>query len=317
MGKGIVGSVAATGKTEVVDDTSKDDRYIRDDAMRLSEIAVPILNEGKVIGVIDSEHPKRDFFNKEHKRILETIASICATKIVNAKASQQLLEKEKKLLEVDKRVAEVRLMALRAQMNPHFIFNCLNAIDNYILKNDVEVASRYLNKFARLIRAILSVSDKNFITLSTELELLKNYIELENLRFEEKFSFSLNVAPEIQTDDTDIPSLLIQPFVENAIVHGLNHKKGEKKLSIDILLNHENLVCLIEDNGIGREAAQQIKNSRTQTHESKGMKVTEGRLELLQQQVKEKSVVKIYDLADASGAAAGTRVEIQIPLEQD
>jgi ligand-binding sensor domain-containing protein/putative methionine-R-sulfoxide reductase with GAF domain len=315
VGKGIVGSVAALGKTELVSDTSKDERYITDDASRLSEIAVPILFDGKVIGVIDSEHPRRNFFNQEHRRILETIASICATKIVNAQSSQQLAEKEKRILEIDKRVAEVRLMALRAQMNPHFIFNCLNAIDNYILKNDVQNASMYLNKFARLIRSILSDSDKVYVSLKSELELLKNYIELENLRFEHKFSFRLAVDPGINADEVDIPPMLIQPFVENAIVHGLNHKQGEKTLSLEISSQGEYLSCVIEDNGIGREEARRIKDSKTQTHESKGMRVTEGRLELLQQQVKEKGTVMITDLKHENGNAAGTRVEILIPVE--
>jgi len=315
VGKGIVGSAASSGKTELIQDTSKDSRYITDDASRFSELAVPIINDGKVIGVIDSEHPRKNFFKDEHKRILETIASICSTKIVNAQAAQLLEENEKKLLEVDKRVAEVRLMALRAQMNPHFIFNCLNAIDNYVLKNDVEVASRYLNKFARLIRSILSVSDKNFISLRTELDLLNNYVELENLRFEEKFAFQLTLDDNINSDETDVPSMLIQPFVENAIVHGLVHKKGEKNLSIAISLEDHSLQCIIEDNGIGRMEAQRIKNSKTQTHESKGMKVTEGRLELLQQQVKEKGTVSIFDLKDDKGNPSGTRVEILIPIE--
>jgi len=317
VGKGIVGSVAATGKTELVNDTSKDPRYITDDASRLSEIAVPILFDGKAIGVIDSEHPRRNFFNEEHRRILETIASICATKIVNAMSSQELAEKEKKLLEIDKKVAEVRLMALRAQMNPHFIFNCLNAIDNYILKNDVQNASMYLNKFARLIRTILAESDKNYVSLKSELELLKNYIELENLRFEEKFLFKLEVDTIMDAAEIDIPPMLIQPFVENAIVHGLIHKKGEKILSINIHSHDDHLSCVITDNGIGRKEAQRIKDSKTQTHESKGMRVTEGRLELLQQQVKEKGSVSITDLEDSNGNPAGTSVEILIPVEEE
>ena len=315
VGKGIVGSVASSGKTELISDTSKDPRYIRDDASRLSEIAVPILFDGKTIGVIDSEHPRKNFFNEDHRRILETIASICATKIVNAISSQELVEKEKKLLAIDKRVADLRLMALRAQMNPHFIFNCLNAIDNYILKNDVQNASMYLNKFARLIRTILSESDKSYVTLKSELELLKNYIELENLRFEDKFEFRLSADAAIDLEDTEVPPMLLQPFVENALVHGLIHKKGDKLLSLKIVPIEGALLCIIEDNGIGRAEAKRIKESKSQTHESKGMRVTEGRLELLQQQVKEKGTVTIYDLKDENGNAAGTRVEITIPVE--
>lgn len=315
IGKGIVGTVAATGKAEIIGDTSKDERYIVDDKNRLSEISVPIIHKEKIIGVIDSESPKKYFFTNKHLQLLTTIASISSDKIANAIARQEIHEKEVKLLEYDKRVAEVRLTALRAQMNPHFIFNCLNAIDNYILKNDIEVASKYLNKFARLIRSILSVSDRNFVSLQMELDLLNNYIELENLRFEEKFLFVINVGHDIDSEEIEIPSMLIQPFVENAIVHGLAHKKGIKKLSITISLKNTDLLCAIEDNGIGRPEAQKIKNAKTQTHESKGMKVTEGRLELLQQQIKEKGLVNVFDLSDSNGVASGTRVEILIPIE--
>lgn len=317
VGKGIVGSVAVSGKTERINDTSKDSRYILDDAMRFSEITVPIVHEGKVIGVIDSEHHKKHFFTKEHQSILETMASICATKIVNAQAVQVLAEKEIKLLEIDKKVAETRLMALRAQMNPHFIFNCLNAIDNYILKNDADQASRYLNKFARLVRSILSESDKNFITLKKELDLLNNYIELENIRLTEKFDYTLQLDPSIDINDIEIPTMVLQPFVENAIVHGLAHQTGKKTLSISISLTDETLKCIIEDSGVGREEALRIKNSKIQTHESKGMRVTEGRLELLQQEVKEKGTVIITDLYDAEGKPAGTRVEINVPFEEN
>ncbi|MEP7265451.1 MAG: two-component regulator propeller domain-containing protein, partial [Bacteroidota bacterium] len=316
IGKGIVGSVAVSGKTERINDTSKDGRYILDDAMRFSEIAVPIVHEGKVIGVIDSEHHKKHFFTKMHQRILETMASICATKIVNAQAAQVLAEKEIKLLEIDKKVAETRLMALRAQMNPHFIFNCLNAIDNYILKNDADQASRYLNKFARLVRSILSESDKNFISLKKELDLLNNYIELENLRLTEKFEYTLHLDPSIDINDTEIPTMVLQPFVENAIVHGLAHQTGKKTLFLSITLTDEMLQCIIEDSGVGREEALRIKNSKIQTHESKGMRVTEGRLELLQQEVKEKGTVIITDLYDAEGKPCGTRVEINVPFEE-
>lgn len=206
-------------------------------------------------------------------------------------------------------------MALRAQMNPHFIFNCLNAIDNYILKNDADHASRYLNKFARLVRNILSQSDKSFITLKKELELLNNYIELENLRLTEKFDYILQVDPSIDIEETEIPTMVLQPFVENAIVHGLAHQAGLKSLFISITPVDNLLRCVIEDSGVGREEALRIKNSKIQTHESKGMRVTEGRLELLQQEVKEKGTVIITDLYDENGLPCGTRVEINIPFE--
>jgi LytS/YehU family sensor histidine kinase len=278
---------------------------------------VPIINDGKVIGVIDSEHPRKNFFNDEHKRILETIASICSTKIINAQAAQLLIEKEKKLLEVDKRVAEVRLMALRAQMNPHFIFNCMNTIDNFILKNKADDASLYLNKFAKLIRSILIGSDKKQVSLKSEMDMLNNYIELENLRFEEKFEYTFSMDHSVNIAEIEIPPMLIQPYVENAIIHGLSNKKGKKTLSLELCVEKNFLVCIIKDNGIGREEAQRIKNSKTVMHESKGMRITETRFELLEQQMLESGNVVTEDLKDDLGNSSGTRIKIFIPIEID
>lgn len=130
MGNGIVGTVALTGKPLLIADTSKDERYVVDDVARLSELAVPILHENKVIGVIDSEHPQKNFFSHEHLKALSTIASISANKIAEAQAEASAKENEIKLLEINRMLAESQLMALRAQMNPHFVFNCLNSIRN-------------------------------------------------------------------------------------------------------------------------------------------------------------------------------------------
>jgi len=136
IGKGIVGTVAATGKTEIINDTSKDERYIVDDVRRFSEITVPLISDGKVYGVIDSENTKKNFFTHKHLFILTTIASLCANRIVRAKAEAEKQKAEKSLLETQRQTAEMEMQALRAQMNPHFMFNSLNPYKNFILKND-------------------------------------------------------------------------------------------------------------------------------------------------------------------------------------
>jgi putative methionine-R-sulfoxide reductase with GAF domain/streptogramin lyase len=316
IGKGIVGSVAMSGKTEIVKDTSKDRRYIQDDAMRLSEIVVPIIHEGKVIGVIDSEHPQRNFFHIEHQRILETIASICATKIVNAQSAQQIADNEKKLLELDKRAAENKMMALRAQMNPHFIFNALNSIQKYILKNDADNAELYLEKFAKLIRLILDNSRTNYVQLNNEIELLKLYLDLEMLRFQNRFEYKIEIDPELDEEETEIPSMIVQPFVENAILHGLNYKETKGHLLIQFKIENDFLKCIVEDDGVGRKRAQELKNKLQSSHKSVGLKVTEERLEVISKMNAMKASIKTIDL-DKDGIAAGTRVEIVFPIQTE
>jgi len=218
--------------------------------------------------------------------------------------------------EFNKMVNEWRLKALRSQMNPHFIFNCMNSIDLYILKNDTENASRYLNKFARLVRLILNQSDEMNIPVAKEIEMLKYYIELETLRFDIPFKYAIEVDPAIDMDETEIPSMLLQPYVENAILHGLRHKKEAGTLTVAIRRGNNCLHCIIEDNGVGRAATTVINATRVTRHESKGMKLTEERLQMFDAQ-QNKTVVNIIDLKDEEGNATGTRVEIEIAIEFD
>ncbi|MBK8192168.1 MAG: histidine kinase [Lewinellaceae bacterium] len=163
LGQGIVGSAALKGQVELVPDTRLDRRYIVDDTPRLSELAVPILHDGRVIGVIDSEHSRRGFFSDYHVQVLKTIASLCSDKIAHARTEEIVLEKERQLRELNRNLAESQLTALRAQMNPHFLFNCLNSINWYIIKNQPTEASRYIAKFSRLVRRILEHSENRLI----------------------------------------------------------------------------------------------------------------------------------------------------------
>ena len=314
IGEGIVGTVAATGKPLLVRDTSNDSRYIVDDEPRLSELAVPILHDNQVIGIIDSEHPEKNFFTEEHLKALTTIASISANKIAEAQAESYARENEIKLLEINKMLAESQLMALRAQMNPHFVFNCLNSIQECIVTQKYGEASKYLNKFSKLFRMVLNNSGKNLVSLQEEKEVLELYLELEQMRFEKSFSYELIVDEELEIEDTLIPSMLLQPYVENALWHGLMHKEGDRHLLIKFTrLNDETFQCTIQDNGIGRQRSYELKaqQSKAKRHESKGLKISKDRIEVLQKQGHH-ATLSIMDNYDSSGRAAGTEVIIEM-----
>jgi LytS/YehU family sensor histidine kinase len=200
-------------------------------------------------------------------------------------------------------------------MNPHFLFNSLNSINNFIIKNDQEQASEYLSKFSMLIRRVLSNSKSTRVTLANELEALELYIELESLRFNKKFEYVIEIDPEVEVDYIELPPLLIQPYVENSIWHGLMHKKeGVGKLLIHIKQNEKALTCIIEDNGIGREAALEIKSKTAVKRKSFGMNITKERLKYINLKYKASTDIIIEDLKDCNGNALGTRVEIKIGI---
>lgn len=195
-------------------------------------------------------------------------------------------------------------------MNPHFLFNSLNAIQQMILAGEDRNATRYLSKFSRLLRFVLLHSDKENITLKEELETLNLYVELESLRFKESFHYKMCCDERIDTEEVKVPVMLIQPFVENAIWHGLLHKKGDRHLRIEFAeTSRESISCTIEDNGIGRMAAGSITNG---THTAKGIAVAEERLKTHNDHNNLQNKVVIYDLSDEFGNAAGTRVVITL-----
>jgi ligand-binding sensor domain-containing protein len=172
------------------------------------------------------------------------------------------IRKEARLkTEFERKIGDVELSALRAQMNPHFIFNCLNSIENYILKNESVKAAEYINDFARLIRLILQNSRSEYIPLKDEVEALELYLQMESLRFDDKFSYSIQVASDVELTEIDIPPMLIQPFIENAIWHGLIPKNAPGNISVEISLLNGDLLCMIEDNGIGRPRLSRISRA--------------------------------------------------------
>jgi sensor histidine kinase YesM len=235
------------------------------------------------------------------------------------------LEAQNKVVEAQKikqvetafehKIAETEMIALRAQMNPHFIFNCLNSIKLYTLENDSQTASEYLTKFSQLIRLVLENSRSEKVTLQKELETLKLYIELEAMRFKDKVQYKINVVPHIDQQYIEIPPLLLQPYVENAIWHGLMHKRDGGNITIDIAQPSEYLLHIeITDDGIGREMAKEHKSKSATRQKSFGLKMTSERLDAINHIYQTKTEVKIVDLVDTDGLAAGTKVIIEIPL---
>ncbi len=224
----------------------------------------------------------------------------------------QIRREERMKAVFQRRIAEVEMSALRAQMNPHFIFNCLNSINRFILINEPDAASDYLTKFSRLVRLILDHSRTEIVSLDRELDALRLYIELEAMRFDHKFAYEIAVAPEVVPGQIDIPPLLIQPYVENAIWHGLMQKKTPGRLSVRVFLTGPDLEIEIQDDGVGRKAAAELKSKSANRQKSHGMTVTAERLELIRRLFGVDAQVAITDLYDPGGAPAGTRVSIRI-----
>jgi LytS/YehU family sensor histidine kinase len=306
-----------SGKAEIVNNTESDPRYIVDDQRRLSEIAVPIIINEKVVGVIDSEHPQKNFFTQNHLAILQTIAVLCSNQVQKTRAEEEKQKATIELLENRQKAAESRLQSLRLQMNPHFLFNALNSIQQMILANEEMVATRYLSRFSKLLRAVLVHSDHESITLKEEMEIIMMYVELESVRFKDSFTYSITCDDSIEAEEIKIPTLLIQPFVENAIWHGLMHKEGDRHLLVSFSEKVDFIECIIEDNGVGRKNAAALKQTtgNGKPHKSKGIAVSEERLKSLKNSFGTSGSIRINDLVSANGKSLGTQVVINFPIQ--
>ncbi|WP_396163680.1 histidine kinase [Flavobacterium sp.] len=226
-----------------------------------------------------------------------------------------LLQQKNKEIEKQKFIQEInksKIMAIKSQMNPHFIFNALNSIQEFILLNKKELASNYLADFADLMRSYLQHSQEDEVTIKDEIETLNLYLKLEKIRFDNDFEFEIFCQATIIQEQTFIPSFLLQPFVENAIKHGLLHKNGAKKIEVKFEEKSNYIVCEITDNGIGREASQKI-NLKRNKHQSFATKASQTRLELLNQNSVNKIELQIFDLCDANKQSSGTKVVLLIP----
>ncbi|MFK7949210.1 MAG: histidine kinase [Saprospiraceae bacterium] len=246
-------------------------------------------------------------------RLFVLITFLLIVWIVMKARVNRIRERLKLKNEFEQKLNELEMRALQAQMNPHFIFNVLNSIQHYLTLNDGEQAMIYLSKFAKLIRMIFDFSRKSAISLYEEINFLKLYIEMERLRFKQKIEVNLTIDEEIFEDAVQVPPLLIQPIVENCFKHGLLHKENDGQIKIDFILKDNRIICVIEDNGVGREAVKKLKKWKKKTHKSAGLNTTKERLELWitkNSKATPKDVFKIIDLKDENGQAIGTRIEL-------
>lgn len=225
-------------------------------------------------------------------------------------------KKEEEKTRLNKMLGELELTALKAQMNPHFIFNSLGSIQNLINRDKKTEANIYLSKFAKLLRLTLDNSDKKEIPLADEINMLELYLGLEALRFNNQFEYKIEMGESVDIYEVKVPTMILQPFCENAIKHGLLPKKSDAVLLLHFeAIAGNTLHCTIRDNGIGRVQREKLKENSVSGHISKGIKITRNRLELVNQIRNRPAEIKITDLYDDAGKAAGTQVDITIPLE--
>ena len=304
----------------------------------LNEASIKQLNELKTRYATDRKDQQIELLSKENELSLKERERLSVVKnsvitgivlvallggLIADVLSQRL--KNQKMLEAKNseireanfksQLSELKMKALQAQINPHFIFNCMNSINQMILEGHNDRASLYLSKFSRLIRLILENSESTEVSLKDEISLLEAYIQLEELRFNRRIGYRLSTAKDLDPENIFLPFMVLQPFVENAIWHGLRPKgqNGDGRIDISIAQNDGLLICQIEDNGIGRDKSNQLQSKTVWKTKSMGLKITEERLDLLNKEFKKK-LINITDLKDAQGQALGTRVEVCIPM---
>ena len=273
--------------------------------------------EKRKTGAIEQLKKEKQWLSIGIILLATTVASFLAFIWVQRKsiARKKLLQQQGLALkeaENEKRITGLEMMALRSQMNPHFIFNCLNSINRFVLRNDTEAASGYLTKFSKLMRMVLENSKQTLIPLEEEVKCLELYIQMEQFRCKNSFTYYVKYHDGVNTEEAMIPPLLLQPFVENAIWHGVNPKEGDGRIGIEFFQKEEALYCVIKDNGIGRKKASELKSQLAENHKSMGLQITKERLAMIGEQQSSESPVQIEDLYDKNGFVAGTKVTIKI-----
>jgi Histidine kinase/Y_Y_Y domain/Two component regulator propeller len=248
-------------------------------------------------------------------RILVLAAALSLTWWIASLRTKRIRRREQEKAATLQRIAELEQQALRAQMNPHFIFNCLNSIQQYVFDKDVAGANRFITGFSRLIRQTMENSSKHLVSIAEEEAYLNSYLTLEKNRFEDKFEFTIAIDEKIMKDEVFLPPMLLQPFIENSIRHGIRLKQSGKGLiEINISLGVNHLICTIIDNGAGRVAAEALKSSQHIEYQSRGMQLTSQRINLLNTNTKQAIELKVEDLED-NGIPSGTKVTISLPLQ--
>ena len=259
-------------------------------------------------------------FSRNHRKRRKLESELLQQQAKHARQLQH--EKEEKMTsDFNKQLAEVQLTALSAQMNPHFIFNCMNSIQKYVLKNEKTKALEFLQNFSELMRHVLDNSSKTKVGLDEEITMLEKYIILEKQRLDNQFDYNIEISPHLQTDFFEVPGMVIQPYVENAIWHGLMNlpdRQAGRNEKGNLLLKFEKqngfLKCIVEDNGVGRKKAAELEKGRSPKHKSYGMTIARKRLELLQKENEKLPEITVEDLYKQSGPA-GTKVTIFMSID--
>jgi len=311
-GQGVVGYVMQTKEPVLIDDTRLDKRYRPDEIFRQSEICVPIIHDGELIGVIDSEHPDANYYKKRELKILSTVAALVGNKIKQVEAEQSLAAKRYELASINQQLAEAQMNALQAQMNPHFIFNALNSIKRMILENETMDASKYLSKFAMMIRLTLNHSRVTFVTLQETIEYLHAYLGMEQIRFRSSFCYKIETSGSNDDGDINIPTLMIQPLVENAIWHGLMPKKGDKKITVRFFQSGDFVTCIIEDNGIGIYQSEKMNQFNKQPHV--GLENLRSRIKIMNEKYHMNCTLDIKDLSENNIHRTGTLATLRFKI---
>ena len=238
--------------------------------------------------------------------------------LIMRKTISRVKRKEREKAETARKIAELEIIALQAQMNPHFIFNSINSIQYFVLSNKTDDVLSYLSDFSKVVRASLANLTKKSVPLNEEIDFLKSYLRIENMRFPDKFEFSVEVKGALNLLGIMIPPYLIQPFTENTVKHGFIHKYGTGHLSVVFQeYDSETLKCTITDDGIGRAKAHEIGDSRTEPARPHSSVITETRIRLLNTPAKPDRYKVIYtDLTDCEGKSAGLKVEVYLPIEK-
>ena len=239
---------------------------------------------------------------------------VTGTVLIARWREKRFLRDQHEKSDLRERIAASEMKALRSQMNPHFLYNSLNAIRLFILQNDSDNADRYLVKFSRLMRLILENSRQEWVTLASELGQLNLYLELEQLRFNNTFDFSIVIDPAIDREGVSIPPMIIQPYVENSVLHGMAHKQGRGLIWVRITPVCDGLECRVEDDGVGRQRAAELKSKTIGSHKSMGLQVTQERLNLINQRAGKETRIAVIDTVDATNQPTGTTVIIQLPM---
>jgi LytS/YehU family sensor histidine kinase len=224
------------------------------------------------------------------------------------------LEEAEKTILAEKKASQSELKAFKSQMNPHFFYNALNTVQSYILSNDKKLAISYLSKFSSLTRSILEMTEKDSISIADEIKTLKLYLDIEKARFNDDFEFNIKTENIDDIDQTKIPTMFLQPYVENAVKHGLLHKEGTKKLIVAFSIQKDVLYIAIEDNGIGRQKSTELNAIKNKHHTSFATEAMQNRIEILNKTRSKPIKLEYIDKKNNYEQASGTIVKIEIPL---